>query len=519
MKTIAIHTLGILLATTPIFAATRATDSSAWSNEVRAWRTKLDANDPGMKSKWFQPDVEDSDWKTTKLPSALEHALPGHDGTVWYRRTLTLSKKDADLPHTLNLGTIDDMDMAWVNGVQVGGVEIPGYWLKPRSYAVPAKLLKTGRNIIVVRVIDHGWGGGFTGRPNQMSLTRKGSRIPLNGDWHYRAGASLKSLGMKNLSNPPKVWPHTEKPTQPSLVEVPAALRPLAKPAFVPPAFRAGFKIDHDVTIAVFGDSNAAECQRNGWLEMRLLSAHPKHRITVRNLSFRGDTLFHQPRPRNFFGQSKPSYGEQDGRELMTAHIAVLWFGQMESLAGPKGLPEFETAYEKLIKNVSEYTRRIVLVSPPPFEDPLKIGFKLKHRNRNLNLYAAAIRKIATAHKLPLVDLTTALKNKSVTTDGSLLSDTGHKIASQEFAEQLGFNSALPEFANYVRETIREKNAIWNRYWLPSNWAFLYGNRQTQPSSRDHQDRSVRWFPMELEVFRKKTEVMEKEIRDRIRSQ
>ena len=195
MKTIAIHTLGILLATTPIFAATRATDSSAWSNEVRAWRTKLDANDPGMKSKWFQPDIEDSDWKTTEIPTALEHALPGHDGTVWYRRTLTLSKKDADLPHTLNLGPIDDMDMAWVNGVQVGGVEIPGYWLKPRSYAVPAKLLKTGRNIIVVRVIDHGWGGGFTGRPNHMSLTRKGSRIPLNGDWRYRAGASLNRWG------------------------------------------------------------------------------------------------------------------------------------------------------------------------------------------------------------------------------------------------------------------------------------------------------------------------------------
>ena len=36
--------------------------------------------------------------------------------------------------------------------------------------------------------------------------------------------------------------------------------------------------------------------------------------------------------------------------------------------------------------------------------------------------------------------------------------------------------------------------------WGP-NWAFLYGNRQTQPSSRSHTDRGYRWFPEEIQTI------------------
>lgn len=179
-------------------AATRPTDSSAWNSTIRNWRNKLDANDPGMKEGWFGRDVNDSAWKTMSLPRHHEKGgLPGHDGTVWFRRTVELSEARAAGEHLLELGPIDDMDMAWVNGVQVGGIEVPGYWLKPRSYKVPAKLLRPGRNVIAVRVIDHGWSGGFAGSARQMKLSLPGrSPISLYGTWSYRAGVTLKSLGL-----------------------------------------------------------------------------------------------------------------------------------------------------------------------------------------------------------------------------------------------------------------------------------------------------------------------------------
>jgi hypothetical protein len=49
---------------------------------------------------------------------------------------------------------------------------------------------------------------------------------------------------------------------------------------------------------------------------------------------------------------------------------------------------------------------------------------------------------------------------------------------------------------------IREKNLLWHDYWRPTNWAFLYGDRTVQPSSRDHMNPNVRWFPQELEHYR-----------------
>ncbi len=301
--------------------------------------------------------------------------------------------------------------------------------------------------------------------------------------------------------------------------DIPDFLSPLAKPAQPLPAFAKGFKIDRDQTVVVFGGSNAAECQRNGWLELRLVSAHPKQRVRVRNMAWPADTVFLQSRPRNFFGRTNPDYGEKDGREPIVADIAILWFGQMESLAGAGALPDFGAAYERMIDQVAAYTGRIVLVTPAPFEDPLGLGFDLEKRNAGLRAYAAAIRKLAAKKKLPVVDLTSTLAGKKATSDGALLSDRGHEAAAGEFARQLGFAKELPQFAPYIRDTIREKNVVWSRYWLPSNWAFLYGNRQSQPSSRDHENSAKRWFPEELKQFLSRTEEMEAEIRKKVQPQ
>lgn len=498
----------------------QALDSAAWNDEVRAWRTRLDAADPGLKSKWYARDLDAAGWKEMNLPRHYEGSgLPGHDGTVWFRRSVRLTPAQAGVDHTLNLGAIDDMDMTWVNGVQVGGIEVPGYWAKPRSYPVPAKLLRPGNNEIVVRVIDHGWSGGFAGSARQMKLsTAERSGISLHGPWRYRVGVTLKSLGLGSLTNPTRQPAAKAATLQVAPGEVPEIFWPIAIPKEPVPPFVDGFKIDRDQTIAIFGGSNAAECQRNGWLELRLISAHSKHRVQLRNLAMPADTVLHHPRPRNFFGQTNPGYGEKDGRKQMPVDVAVLWFGKMESLAGEKGLPAFRKAYEDFIKELTGYTRRIVLVTPTRFEDPLKLGFDLRARNANLEKYARVIRGLARERNLPLVDLTDALKNQRATKDGASLSEEGHRLAATAFARQLGFSEDQPQFSDYLRKAICEKNVVWSRYWLPSNWAFLYGNRQTQPSSRDHTNKSVRWFPAEVEKFRVQAEELEQAIADRLGS-
>ena len=59
---------------------------------------------------------------------------------------------------------------------------------------------------------------------------------------------------------------------------------------------------------------------------------------------------------------------------------------------------------------------------------------------------------------------------------------------------------------------IKAKNQFWFDYWRVQNWAFLAGDRTNQPSSRDWQDPSKRWFPAEREEFIPLVEAKEKEI-------
>src|SRR6266446_3256251 len=96
---------------------------------------------------------------------------------------------------------------------------------------------------------------------------------------------------------------------------------------------------------------------------------------------------------------------------------------------------------------------------------------------------------------------------------------------AREIASQLGFlpltapiggdlaaGTLMPDSAERLRQMIQAKNRLWFDYWRPMNWAFLHGDRTEQPSSRDHRDPKIRWFPEEMEKFRPLIEAKEKEI-------
>ena len=63
-------------------------------------------------------------------------------------------------------------------------------------------------------------------------------------------------------------------------------------------------------------------------------------------------------------------------------------------------------------------------------------------------------------------------------------------------------NSSARNWTNFA-PTFSEKNALWLRYWRPTNWAFLNGDRVSQPSSRDDQDAAASaGFPAEVAAIR-----------------
>lgn len=173
-------------------AAKQKAGAVSYEQAVAAWWTK---NDPGSKAApgWEAADLDAADWKTMSLPQPFEKSdLGNFDGLVWFRRELELPADWAGRAANLYLGPIDDRDTTWVNGVQVGTSD---NWQAQRDYKIPAGVLKAGRNVITVRILDTGGGGGMYGNPDQLKLTADGTAaLSLAGDWQYRVGGALAAL-------------------------------------------------------------------------------------------------------------------------------------------------------------------------------------------------------------------------------------------------------------------------------------------------------------------------------------
>ncbi|HEX5787768.1 MAG TPA: sialate O-acetylesterase [Woeseiaceae bacterium] len=158
--------------------------------KAEAWLAALDERDAGLKADppWSAAGVDHGDWATTAVPGMWDTGgtLRDLDGAVWFRRTVSLPGSAAGKPATMYLGRIDDMDTAWVNGVEVGAT---AYMWPPRIYPVPAGVLAAGDNVIAVRVVDANGDGGFV-PDKEYRLAIGEEDYPLAGDWHYRVGTA-----------------------------------------------------------------------------------------------------------------------------------------------------------------------------------------------------------------------------------------------------------------------------------------------------------------------------------------
>jgi sialate O-acetylesterase len=158
---------------------------------LEAW---FAANDPGSaeERRWSDPALDSGSWKTMMLPALWEDAgEPDLNGVVWFRKTFDLPAGAANAAAELQLGIIDDADTTWVNGVKVGATA--GYDVV-RRYPLAAGVLAPGRNVVAVRVLDTGGGGGIWGdQKPRLLLTARGSQtIDLSGPWRYRVGMNLQ---------------------------------------------------------------------------------------------------------------------------------------------------------------------------------------------------------------------------------------------------------------------------------------------------------------------------------------
>lgn len=276
------------------------------------------------------------------------------------------------------------------------------------------------------------------------------------------------------------------------------------------PAFSGGvFDPRPGETISFLGGTDIHEWDRHPDLELAFHLAWPDRGLHLRNLAWQGDTIYYQARPRFFYTRAgDPQPGSiPDHRERTQPGIVFLGFGKMESLEGSERLAAFVKAYGDALDLLRPLTGRIVLVTPAPFFATGPASSLAAKRNETLSAYTEAIRMLAAERGLLVVDLFGPLSEKADpawTTNGVHLSAAGQREATAQIASQLQF-PVIPGAATdssvvqSLRQAVGRKNQLWWQYYRPSNWAFLFGDRQHVPASRDPEDRDQRWFVREID--------------------
>lgn len=144
-----------------------------------------DGENEGAAAGWQQPDFDDSHWLRMDLPGSFENAGWRVDGAFWLRRSFDLPEGMTSEGVVFALGAIDDFDITYLNGKEIGGTgrDTPRWWQHPRRYPAPPGLLLPKKNIIAIRVFDQIYGGGLLGPAIQVEDSEGSVLADLSGEW------------------------------------------------------------------------------------------------------------------------------------------------------------------------------------------------------------------------------------------------------------------------------------------------------------------------------------------------
>ena len=152
-------------------------------------------SDSSTISQWKNLNYNDENWPNLAAPGNWENQPLGElDGQVWLRKSFELDSAEQIKNAVLHLSKIDDWDDTYLNGVLIGSTDRYTFL---RKYAIPAGLLRKGKNVIAVKVTDTGGGGGIWGDAADLYLEMDQKQLSLAGYWKFQvADISIISHGV-----------------------------------------------------------------------------------------------------------------------------------------------------------------------------------------------------------------------------------------------------------------------------------------------------------------------------------
>ena len=151
---------------------------------VRARKKEEDNGLTGSET-WYDSTYIPGNWHNIYIPGYWEdQGVRNLDGVVWYRKEIEIPVPMTNVAVKIAMGRIVDADYFYINGILVGNTT---YQYPQRRYTVPPGVLKPGKNVFVIRVLNNSGKGGFVpDKPYYLSAA--GQTIDLKGDWQYKVG-------------------------------------------------------------------------------------------------------------------------------------------------------------------------------------------------------------------------------------------------------------------------------------------------------------------------------------------
>jgi len=181
-------------------------------NFIMHWYDEYDTGLSGAT--WAAEAHDDSAWARVSLRRGFaELGLPDAPAVAWFRREVELPDPLPAGVARLQLGVVERMDTAHINGQWIGA----SAWVEnPRDYAIAEGVLRPGKNLVAIRVLKLKPIGGFISEAEKLRLVLgDGTAIPLEAEGAWRAALSVDAspphplpLGYDNWPTMPAVLHH-----------------------------------------------------------------------------------------------------------------------------------------------------------------------------------------------------------------------------------------------------------------------------------------------------------------------
>ena len=136
-----------------------------------------------QNQEWKNLDFDDSEWEKVNIPTVLSYVPQIRQ----LRKVIEIPAEMANKNLTLSLGLINDCDTTYFNGELVGktSIDTEKFNVHIREYKIPAKLVKTGKNILAIRYENYLASGGFRYDSEYIYLATEDGKFKLNisGEW------------------------------------------------------------------------------------------------------------------------------------------------------------------------------------------------------------------------------------------------------------------------------------------------------------------------------------------------